>query len=94
MVNIVVKKIIKEGKIDEAIKLYEELVSASQREEGCIQYNLYQDNNDESILFIIEEWENEEVLEKHNASEHFTKLVPMIAQLVDKSEMNKCHILF
>lgn len=94
MIKIVVKKKIKEGKLDEAIKLYEEMVSAFQKEEGCIQYNLYQDNNDRSILFIIEEWENEEVLEKHNASEHFTRLVPMIAELVEKSEMNKCHIVF
>lgn len=94
MIKIVVRKRIKDGKIDEAISLYKELVSASQREEGCIQYNLYQDNNDKNVLFIIEEWENEEALEKHNASEHFTRLVPMIAELVDKSQMNKCHRLF
>lgn len=94
MIKIVVKKKIKEGKIDEAIKLYGELVSASQKEEGCIHYNLYQDNDDENVLLIIEEWESQEALEKHNATEHFTRLVPMIAELVDKSEMNKCHILF
>ncbi|NLY65952.1 MAG: antibiotic biosynthesis monooxygenase [Tissierellia bacterium] len=94
MIKIVVKKKIKEGKIDEAIKLYQELVLASQKEEGCIQYNLYQDNDDENILFIIEEWEDQEALDKHNKTEHFTRLVPMIAELVEESEMNKCHKLF
>jgi len=94
MIKLVVKKKIKDGSIDEAIKLYEELVSASQKEQGCIQYNLYQDINDRSILFVIEEWENEEALERHNASEHFTRLVPKIAELVVESHINKCHKLF
>ena len=72
MIKIVVKKYIREGKVEQAIDLYEQLVEASRKEEGCIAYNLYQDEEDKNILFIIEEWENKEVLEKHNESEHFT----------------------
>lgn len=82
--KLIVKKLIKEGKVDEAIKLYGELVQLSRKEEGCIEYGLYQDEKDTRILIIIEEWENKEVLDKHSNSEHFKRLVPMIGELTEK----------
>lgn len=82
--KLIVKKLIKEGKVDEAIKLYGELVQFSRKEEGCIEYGLYQDSKDVRILIIIEEWENKEVLDKHSNSEHFKRLVPMIGELTEK----------
>jgi quinol monooxygenase YgiN len=89
MIKLVVKKFIKEDKVDEAINLYRELVEATSKEEGCIKYELYQDEKDPAILAIIEEWESKEALAKHTASEHFTRIVPMIAELTAKdSEMN------
>ena len=82
--KLIVKKLIKEGRVNEAIKLYGELVKLSRKEEGCIEYGLYQDPKDTRILIIIEEWENKEVLDKHSNSEHFKRLVPMIGELTEK----------
>ncbi len=89
MVKVVAKKHVNEGKVEEVVKLYEELVKASRREEGCIKYELYQDEQDSSILAVIEEWDSKNVLEKHMNSEHFTRIVPMIAELTSKkSDIN------
>jgi quinol monooxygenase YgiN len=89
MIKLVVKKFIKEDKVDETIKLFGQLVEATRKEEGCIKYELYQDEKDATILAIIEEWESKEALAKHTTSEHFTRIVPMIAELTSKdSEMN------
>lgn len=84
MIKLVVKKFIKEDKIEEAINLYAELVEATRKEEGCLKYELYQDEKDSSILCIIEEWESKEALASHNNTEHFKRLVPMIAELASR----------
>lgn len=89
MIKVVAKKLIQEGKVEEVIKLYKELVEASRKEEGCIKYELYEDEKDSRILAVIEEWESKDALDKHMNSEHFTRLVPMIGELTEKKlDMN------
>lgn len=86
MIKVVARKLVNEGKIDQVISLYEQLVQASRKEAGCIKYELYQDEKDAKVLAVIEEWENKEALNKHMQSEHFTTLVPMIGSLTDKKQ--------
>ncbi|MBP1926820.1 pentatricopeptide repeat protein [Sedimentibacter acidaminivorans] len=88
MIKIVAKGFFHEGKVNEAIKLYEELVQKSRNEKGCISYNLFQDKKDDTILTVIEEWEGEEALELHKNTEHFIRIVPLLGDLRKKSELN------
>ena len=39
-------------------------------DEGCIDYDLYQDDEDPLLFYFLENWESKELLEKHLASEH------------------------
>lgn len=86
MIKVVAKKFVNEGKVEEVIKLYEELVQETRKEEGCIKYELYQDETEPRILAVIEEWENKDALNKHMNSEHFTRIVPMIGELTEKKK--------
>ncbi|WML37445.1 putative quinol monooxygenase [Clostridium sp. OS1-26] len=86
MIKVVAKKLVNEGKVEEVIKLYEELVRETRKEEGCIKYELYQDEKDPRVLAVIEEWESKDVLERHMNSEHFTRIVPMIGELAEKKK--------
>lgn len=89
MIKVVARKLVNEGKIEEVKTLYEQLVQASRKEEGCIKYELYQDESNPQVLAVIEEWENKDALNKHMKSEHFTSLVPMIGKLTaNKPDMN------
>jgi quinol monooxygenase YgiN len=88
MIKVVAKGYFLEGKAEEAIKLYKELVEKTRTEEGCISYSLFRDIEDDSILTMIEEWESKDALDKHFKTEHFTKLVPMIGKLRKSSEVN------
>lgn len=88
MIKVVSKGFFYEDKIEEALKLYEELVSKTQKEDGCISYNLFRDVDDKSILTMIEEWESLEALEAHKKTEHFTRLVPMVGKFRKNSELN------
>lgn len=93
MIKVVSKGIFFEDKVDEALQLYSELVRESQKEIGCISYNLFQDINDSTILTMLEEWENTEYLENHMKTEHFKKIVPKISKLRKSSEINKYKIV-
>ncbi|MEC3957934.1 putative quinol monooxygenase [Nocardia sp. CDC153] len=40
------------------------------REEGCEQYDLYQNTTDPDALVMLERWTDQQTLEKHMATEH------------------------
>jgi quinol monooxygenase YgiN len=95
MIKVVAKSYAKEGKVDKILELSKELVEKTVIEEGCISYELFQDLEDPKAIVFIEEWESEEALSKHMASEHFKRIVPQLNELREKtSEINKYKKVF
>lgn len=89
MVKVVARNFIQEDKFEEVIELYKELVEMTRKEEGCIKYEMYQDEKETRILTMIEEWESRNALDNHLKSEHFTRIVPMLRKLMSKeTDMN------
>jgi quinol monooxygenase YgiN len=84
MVKVIAKNYVKLNKVKEVLELAEELVHLAVKENGCIKYEMYQDENDENILTMIEEWQNKEILKAHMASEHFQRIVPEMNKLMEK----------
>ena len=61
------------AKPEASTKIHEELlklIEPTRSEDGCINYDLYQDNEDPSLFFFLENWESRELLDKHLESEH------------------------
>ncbi len=87
MIVIVSKNTVKEGKVEEFKNLTKELIELSQKEEGCIEYDLYQDIKNPNVLTFIEKWESKEAIEKHKNSEHFTSTVPKIKSFNEEGEL-------
>lgn len=95
MIRVVAKSYAKSDQLDRLLELSEEMVRETVKEEGCISYELLQDTKDPTVLIIAEEWENEKALEKHMASEHFTRIIPQMNELREKaSEINICKKIF
>ena len=95
MIKVVAKSLAKADKLDTILELSAELVEKTVKEEGCIKYELFQDIQDPKIMIIIEEWESEEALSKHMASEHFKRIVPQLNEMREKaSEINILKKLF
>jgi len=89
MIKVVAKNFVQEGKLEEVLALYKELVEDTREEEGCIKYELYQDEKDSNIIAMIEEWESREALNRHLNSEHFTRIVPQVKRfMVKETELN------
>jgi quinol monooxygenase YgiN len=85
MINIVAKHFVKRDELDNFITLAKELVSETQKKDaGCIHYDLFQDLKDPQILTIIEEWENEDVLNKHMEAKHFKDIIPKLGGFFEK----------
>ena len=76
MIKIVAENYIKEEYQEEFLKLTKELIILSREEKGNISYHLYQDINDDSHFTFIEEWQNQEAIDEHNQTKHFTTIVP------------------
>lgn len=88
MIKIVARTIVKEGKEEEYKQIAEELVRCSAAEEGNITYTLNQDITDPRSFAMIEIWKDKEAIELHNASEHFTTIVPKLNELAEEKGIN------
>lgn len=80
MIKVIAPSIIKEDHLLDALQLYQLLVKETVKEQGCISYELFQDIEDPKSLTLIEEWEDEEALQRHTKTSHFIDLVGKLAE--------------
>lgn len=52
---------------DEIRETLRTMVTESRKETACLQYDLYQDDNDPNVFVFQEIWESREGLDAHNA---------------------------
>ena len=61
--------------------LTDELVESSRKDEG--NKDLFESTTQPGVYMFCESWENAELLKRHAASEHFTRIVPELEKLTD-----------
>lgn len=88
MLKLVSKAVVQEDKVEEYKKLVAELAVDSRKESGCISYYLLQDINDKKILTFIEEWKDMDAFNFHTNTEHYLKIIPILRQYRESSEIN------
>jgi quinol monooxygenase YgiN len=89
MIKVVAKAKLKPGvNVEDYFVPARELVAETRKEEGCISYALHQDINDPSIITMLEEWVDEESLNRHVNTEHVKRIVPGLKELRESSEIN------
>lgn len=81
MIAIVAKFIIKEEKESNFLTLIDGLIKASQAEEGCIEYLLHKDTQKPRTYCLIEKWKDQEAVDIHNNTPHFTTTVPKLVEI-------------
>ncbi len=84
MIRIVADNYVREDARSHFLELAAELADATRTEAGNLSYFLHEDKEDPLHLTFIEEWEDEDAIECHNSSEHFTRLVPQMAECASK----------
>ena len=85
MIKIVAKMIIKEDQIEKFQNTAKELVEKSRAEEGNISYSLNQSTADPKVHCFIEIWKDQAAIDIHNASEHFTTILPILGEMAEEA---------
>ena len=70
----------KEGMYEQALEATLALVAKSQTHEGCLGYDVFESGTRPDVFAIIETWESQEALDKHEATPEFAKYVPIIQE--------------
>lgn len=84
MIMVIAKSFLPEKNSDKLLELAKELVEITVKQEGCIKYEMYQDENDPKVLIMIEEWESKEALANHTSSEYYKRIVSQSSEYIDK----------
>lgn len=86
MIKIVARQVIRKDCMEQYRALTKELVEKSCAEAGNVTYTSNQSLSDERVHCFIEIWKDQEAIDIHNASEHFQRIVPQLAELFDEPE--------
>lgn len=92
MLKLVAPTKIYADKIEAYHAAVKELVQKSNEEEGCIFYTVNQDINDPTIHYFLECWKDQEALDAHMKTEHFTKIVPTLREFVEAQVPGGCRM--
>ena len=63
------------------------LIPATLAEEGCINYDLHQDNENENLFLFYENWESRELWQKHMNNTHLEAYSKATEGAVDSFEL-------
>ena len=70
------------ARIDAVIDAMKEMAAATQKEDGCIHYQFYQDINDPVLFLVFEKWESTAALEAHMDTPHMAVLRTQMPDLL------------
>lgn len=83
MIKIVAKMNVKPECVDAFKAAAKELVEKSRAEEGNVAYGLHEQIGDPTKLAFIEIWRDQAAIDFHNATEHFTRILPALGEFCE-----------
>ena len=69
------------------------LVELSRADEGCINYDLHQDNKHSAHFLVYENWQSPEALQQHIETQHFKDFMAATEDAVDTFSVNEMTII-
>ncbi len=84
MIYIIAESYIKPECREQFLALAKEMIRATRNEPGNISYTLTEDLNEPNHFTYLEEWQDEDAIKAHNASAHFTTIVPQTRAMAQK----------
>ena len=89
MITVVAKIPVKEGKMEEALAAFGELMDKVASEEGTVMYSLNKDNANPNVLVVVEQYKDKAALDAHSSSVHFKTFFTAAAAFIGgKPEMS------
>lgn len=76
--------LVKDGHIDVVRAELEKLIPITRAEEGCIQYDLHQDNENPKYFMFYENWESRELWQTHMQNDHLKSYMAATDGMVER----------
>lgn len=70
------------NKVEDVKSILLSLIEPTRQEEGCIAYELFQNQEDSTDFTFVEEWESRELLNMHLASVHIAEAISQLNGLI------------
>jgi len=65
------------------------LITMTRSEQGCINYDLYQDNDNPAQFIFYENWETRELWQAHKANDHLKEYMQATEDAVESFTLNE-----
>ncbi|SNY99957.1 putative quinol monooxygenase [Flagellimonas pacifica] len=91
--TIVAKIWAKEGKRDFIKSELIKLIAITKAEEGCINYDLHEDNEDPNVFLFYENWTSRELWQQHMKAKHLEEYMEATEGAVEKFTLNEMTIV-
>jgi len=82
MISVIAKIPIKEGKVEEAIQAFKELMVQVAKEEGTLRYTMNRDQANPNTLVIMERYKDKAALDAHSSTPHFKAFLAKSAAFI------------
>ena len=79
----------KTDKIDLVKAELEKLIDITRAEEGCLQYDLHQDNENPAHFMFYENWESRELWQEHMNNTHLAEYMKATEGAVESFTLNE-----
>jgi len=94
MIQAISKLFVKEGQSQEFADIFKEMIKPTREEQGCIQFEIFKDEQDDSMLFVLEKWETDDQFSNHINTEHFERVYPKLENLMSReADVNICECM-
>ncbi|MCF7568474.1 antibiotic biosynthesis monooxygenase [Sabulilitoribacter arenilitoris] len=87
--TIIAKILVKPEKLDLVKKELLKLITLTKAEEGCINYDLHQDNQEKNLFLFYENWESKVLWQLHMNSKHLADFQKLTDGAIEKVILNE-----
>ena len=91
--TIVAKIIAKEEKRELVKNELLKLIDITRAEEGCINYDLHQDNTNPNLFLFYENWTNRDLWQKHMNNAHLSEYMKATDGAVEEFTLNDMTVI-
>ena len=88
-VTVIANIIVKDDKIDLVKAELIKLIDKTRAEEGCINYDLHQDNSNPAHFVFLENWESDAALDTHLKTAHIAEYMVAVEGAIDTFTINR-----
>ena len=88
-ITVVAKVVAKKDSIESVKNALLKLIAPTRNEDGCIEYNLHQDNEDPALFIFFEIWEDAASLARHITTDHYISYVRAVEGKLEDKVVNR-----